>query len=1337
MAESTSVALLEQDLKKYLGITPSANIPTSSQSAQNAPYQRNQKIISQPEKLDTLATKTAKVSRGRNSESTPDKRPQKPLANQRKEVSHRETSSSTKPVAKSVKGENASAKLKDDCAQEKKNNVAQKHPSIQQIPNESTSIAGFIRDRRWHADDQTTKKNAKAFSRNGEEIPENWRQPPKKISQVPRKGTPKGSNSSAEEPNSSKHASISELAMANNVSALSEGTTKSGMKGDQRQKRVVAKAKSIEKLRAKKEGLKTERNELTSRLILEYKEVPKHLSESNYPAGIVPSCPPIGPATQSNGKKNGARPVSKDAENHRDELPQMTNQDGEEIVRIVVLPTPPQQTRKKGTKHEKQEAPGKAEDDGSSSSSSSSSEEEKTPRPSAVQQPLIFNIRRPELELFRRKGVLPLKHISPKFPRAIFHCRLCSFHISSIPEVYRHMKDDRHVRLQNQERSRQTASLMPFPTPEIADVIGQFVENIYQCSGLTAEDLKIRRTATEILKNMIETAFPGFTIRPYGSVVTELGLRASDVNVGLIEISPDSKKDGLIIIQVLSWLRGPASNSFRHIGDDLNCRTPVIHFQYEQMGITFAMVVESENAYKTTLLLQQYRIIDPRFAVLTVAFRTFARICSLDQPELGSLPPHAFTLMVLYYLQQDRVLPVLHQLKKGDSEDDYMSAAEFLKMKERGEWESKDLSLAHLWLGLLKFYAYTFSHNEHAVCVRSLEPLLRSTKNWGNRRIAIEDPFHGNVNMGSFMSTSQAFDFFLDCMRNLFHYFWIPHTANGPLFVHLLLPGEVNIDDPLQCTRAEAVRRMTALKKEDVKWDFQPEKILLSKRLPVICTICSADGHTKQKCTELEVPDVGFIPPPDFNYFALLDNVCWNIFRNFAQREVDTTNRKTIQKELETHIRGDYPDAVLSMFGSSCNGFGFADSDVDLCLTFESNKDGKGIDFVAVVKKLAKSLRRNRFFCDIVPISSAKVPIVKLRHRPTGLESDISLYNQLGKRNSQLLATYCAIDTRVRILGYMAKLLAKQCEIGDASRGSLSSYAYTLMVIHYLQQVTPPVIPVLQEIKFEGSDREKYMVEGWDTWFFENTEDLGRVWPHHGANREPPSTLWLGFLLYYAKLFDYRLQVVSIRQLKPLFRLEKMWTDRPIAIEDPFDLSHNLGSGVSLRMGAYIRRVFVTARRFFQTPVRALPPHFSSLEEYLFNPKVLISTGPPPNDRGCLICGKVGHKAKECENRGKRNRGQDQNPPQPRDNPQNTAQEVHNRNMPQQTMNRDRGPQQMNRYRPQGFHQMNRDRGGGPLQYQQVNRHRPVRPNHRPGMPQNSGEQIFPARRPTADPNQP
>ncbi len=38
------------------------------------------------------------------------------------------------------------------------------------------------------------------------------------------------------------------------------------------------------------------------------------------------------------------------------------------------------------------------------------------------------------------------------------------------------------------------------------------------------------------------------------------------------------------------------------------------------------------------------------------------------------------------------------------------------------------------------------------------------------------------------------------------------------------------------------------------------------------------------------------------------------------------------------------------------------------------------------------------------------------------------------------------------------------CDIGDASRGSLSSYAYIIIVIYFLQQCNPPVLPVLQEV---------------------------------------------------------------------------------------------------------------------------------------------------------------------------------------------------------------------------------------------------------------------------------
>ena len=39
--------------------------------------------------------------------------------------------------------------------------------------------------------------------------------------------------------------------------------------------------------------------------------------------------------------------------------------------------------------------------------------------------------------------------------------------------------------------------------------------------------------------------------------------------------------------------------------------------------------------------------------------------------------------------------------------------------------------------------------------------------------------------------------------------------------------------------------------------------------------------------------------------------------------------------------------------------------------------------------------------------------------------------------------------------------------------------------------------------------------------------------------------------------------MVCIRQRAPLTKFEKMWNSPCIAIEDPFDLGHNLGAGIS------------------------------------------------------------------------------------------------------------------------------------------------------------------------------
>lgn len=90
--------------------------------------------------------------------------------------------------------------------------------------------------------------------------------------------------------------------------------------------------------------------------------------------------------------------------------------------------------------------------------------------------------------------------------------------------------------------------------------------------------------------------------------------------------------------------------------------------------------------------------------------------------------------------------------------------------------------------------------------------------------------------------------------------------------------------------------------------------------------------------------------------------------------------------------------------------------------------------------------RADHEFDSIEERTSAKVPIVKFRHKKTNVEGDISLYNTLALQNTELIRAYATIDERTKTLGHVVKHFAKICNIGDASCGSLSSYAYIVMV---------------------------------------------------------------------------------------------------------------------------------------------------------------------------------------------------------------------------------------------------------------------------------------------------
>ncbi|XP_006900928.1 PREDICTED: terminal uridylyltransferase 7-like isoform X2 [Elephantulus edwardii] len=361
--------------------------------------------------------------------------------------------------------------------------------------------------------------------------------------------------------------------------------------------------------------------------------------------------------------------------------------------------------------------------------------------------------------------------------------------------------------------------------------------------------------------------------------------------------------------------------------------------------------------------------------------------------------------------------------------------------------------------------------------------------------------------------------------------------------------------------------------------------------------------------------------------------------------ELDESAKNEDLKECEKHAARTLLGELNKISLKEETVFGEYSTEDQSDLFYEFSKllftKGKGLDCVRTIEDLARFLRKHSGLRNILPITTAKVPIVKFIHSRSGLEVDISLYNTLALHNTRLLAAYSAIDPRVKYLCYTMKVFTKMCDIGDASRGSLSSYAYTLMVLYFLQQRNPPVIPVLQEI-YRDETKPEILVDGWNTYFFDQIDELPTFWPEYGKNTESVGQLWLGLLRFYTEEFDFKEHVISIRRKSLLTTFKKQWTSKYIVIEDPFDLNHNLGAGLSRKMTNFIMKAFINGRRVFGSPVKGFPKDYPSKMEYFFDPDVLTEGELAPNDRCCRICGKIGHFMKDCPMRRKVRRRRDQ-----------------------------------------------------------------------------------------------
>ena len=328
--------------------------------------------------------------------------------------------------------------------------------------------------------------------------------------------------------------------------------------------------------------------------------------------------------------------------------------------------------------------------------------------------------------------------------------------------------------------------------------------------------------------------------------------------------------------------------------------------------------------------------------------------------------------------------------------------------------------------------------------------------------------------------------------------------------------------------------------------------------------------------------------------FKRLHKKMMQLIKKMMPGKDEESRKDMLKKSIAYALKCRWNRSRLFVFGSSGNLYGSPSSDMDMCVRLRSPDKAKScFQIRAALRQYGHDLD----FDDINVIARARVPIVKFVELNSGIECDICVDNELAVHNTRLLKAYASLDPRVRHVGLFIKQWAAKRGVKRSDSGTLSSYAWIILSIFWLQ--TCGMIPSLQIEPFvdmqelnnkksksgkKDNDKGKKRnhnnnnnndnnpileYEGCNIAFCSETGSFRKLWPRAVEQAKEynatVSELIYGFFYFFSNIFNTRHSCASIRlgqtvEKGDVYPNGKRWR---ICIEDPFDLSHDLGTPVS------------------------------------------------------------------------------------------------------------------------------------------------------------------------------
>ncbi|XP_058810123.1 poly(A) RNA polymerase, mitochondrial [Phymastichus coffea] len=286
----------------------------------------------------------------------------------------------------------------------------------------------------------------------------------------------------------------------------------------------------------------------------------------------------------------------------------------------------------------------------------------------------------------------------------------------------------------------------------MAESISHQMFLLYRVTKLNDIGIRLRFYTAHLLERCFYGLFPNIAVLPFGSSVNGFGKDGCDLDLSIIlaknkaETSASQlvfqtksnysheKYETRKIIEIIAdtiKVFLPGISNMRKV---LEARVPIIKFHHTLTGIECDLSMTNMSAYYMSELLYIYGEIDNRVKPLIFTVRKWAESVQLTNKMVPGqcITNFSLSLMVIFFLQQKKILPTINLLKAHATRDDIRIAdvcvdctfhRDITKLQEVTKGHSQD-SLEELLREFFTFYG-NFDFETKAISLKEGHTLAK------------------------------------------------------------------------------------------------------------------------------------------------------------------------------------------------------------------------------------------------------------------------------------------------------------------------------------------------------------------------------------------------------------------------------------------------------------------------------------------------------------------------------------------------------------------------------------------------------------------------------------